>query len=252
MPTIYAKPPILEALCEIRLDSGQTWDLAIPGLLYSEVKHIFPQRQQRGDTLEVEFDPATKTLVQKPASTRAHFLSDDGRMLMQVGTDLLVINHLAPYSSWVKLKEKIDIALRAYVGIASPKTVLRVGLRYINRLTLPLGIVPLGEYLTISPNRPPNTPETVASWAQRLEIPFVTPEGLMILQTGNIVVENPGEVQGVTGIMLDLDFGTITPRSAAVDEIMDWLEAAHSEIETTFENCITDQARATFGERIEK
>jgi len=33
-----------------------------------------------------------------------------------------------------------------------------------------------------------------------------------------------------------------------LDSVMDWVERAHSEIEKTFEACVTDKARRLFGE----
>ena len=40
----YNSPPIKEAICEFRFRSETPWDLAVPGLIYAELKDDFPRR----------------------------------------------------------------------------------------------------------------------------------------------------------------------------------------------------------------
>ena len=42
----YKNPPIKEAVCEFRFASGATWDMAVPGLIYAELRADFPRRLQ--------------------------------------------------------------------------------------------------------------------------------------------------------------------------------------------------------------
>ena len=42
----YAKPPLVEAVCELHFDPSSPFDLAVPGLVYERVKNTFKERQQ--------------------------------------------------------------------------------------------------------------------------------------------------------------------------------------------------------------
>ena len=40
----YKNPPIKQAVCEFRFLSEDAWDMAVPGLIYSDLKDDFPRR----------------------------------------------------------------------------------------------------------------------------------------------------------------------------------------------------------------
>jgi len=40
----YENPPIREVVCEFRFQSENRWDLAVPGLIYADLKQEFPRR----------------------------------------------------------------------------------------------------------------------------------------------------------------------------------------------------------------
>jgi hypothetical protein len=54
----YAAPPLIEAVCELRLTPDTQWDLTIPGMIYEKVKDDFPNREQRlAQEVEIEQGP---------------------------------------------------------------------------------------------------------------------------------------------------------------------------------------------------
>jgi len=67
----YAKPPIVEAVCEFRLTHDTRWDLTVPGLLYEKLKASFPQKEaglpaapdlQAGDRLALHLQRGARHL----------------------------------------------------------------------------------------------------------------------------------------------------------------------------------------------
>jgi uncharacterized protein (TIGR04255 family) len=174
------------------------------------------------------------------------FLRSDERALLQVGPDLLTVNHLKPYPSWTAFKEMIVRALKVYREVAAPKGIRRIGLRYINKIEIPKTRVEIEDYLLAVPQVPEAVPQVFARFVQRVEIMFEQANGLLILQTGSVQQEAGTE----TAFMLDLDF--ITLQAVTLDAAMDWVEQAHDHVERTFETCITDNTRKLFKERKEE
>lgn len=52
----------------------------------------------------------------------------------------------------------------------------------------------------------------------------------------------------ITTVLLDIDYVLAQPNGVKIAEALDWVETAHSEIETVFEGCMTDQLRTMFEE----
>ena len=248
----YQKPPIIEALCEFNFEPGQLWDGTLPGLLYNEVKEDFPKRQpetivQLGIQIMGQNPPGSAavpapSIAAPQAFTRLRFLSEDERAMVQIGPDLLAINRLRPYSSWNDFKPLVLRVLTKYQKVARPKGIRRIGVRYINRIEIPLSEVKVDDYLVAFPNLPDALPQRINVWVQRSEIPFDS-EGTLIIQTGSV------REAGLSGIafLLDLDF-VISGESFALEVADDKIEMAHEKVELAFEECITDKSRKLFEE----
>jgi len=245
MGRLYENPPVIEALCEFQFEPSQPWDWTIPGLLYDKIKAEFPKkRQQNVVQVELRAEPEEVARSIKGRVARMQFLRDDERALIQVGPDLLVVNHLKPYPRWAVFKRMIADALEVYRSIADPKAIRRAGLRYINRIEIPELLVKIEDYLLAQPSVPDGVSQTFAAWVQRVDIPLRDANGLLVLQSGTLYEEG----QQGTIFMLDLDFITLLVEAVTLDSVMEWVERAHDEVENTFEACITDKTRQLFKE----
>lgn len=244
---IYKDPPVIEALCEFHFVPNQPWDWTIPGLFYREVDSEFPIRRQLNPfQIEVSAGPEG-TSVQNMAGNveRMQFVRPDEGALIQIGPNTVAVNHLKPYSSWETFKQMIDRALDVYRQVANPQAISRIGLRYINRLEFPgLQSVDIERFLLAAPAVPSAVPQTFSSWLQRVEIPFMEANGLLILHSSSVRDEGQQNV----AFLLDLDFITLQAELVKLDSAMVWVEQAHDEVEKTFEACITDEARRLLGE----
>src|SRR5450759_1726858 len=161
----YINPPIAEALCEFYFSPSQPWDWTIPGLLYDKFKTDFPRKSQQ-NVLQVELHAEREEINQniKGGMARMQFLREDGRALVQVGPDLLVVNHLKPYSGWRIFKADITRSLATYCDTAQPRGIQRIGLRYINKIEFPYPSVEIEDYLLSAPRIPSEIPQTFTSW----------------------------------------------------------------------------------------
>ncbi len=247
MSKVYKNPPIIEALCEFQFVPDQPWDWTIPGLFYREVESEFPVRRQF-NPFEVGVRAEVQGAVVQNIATnveRMQFLQKDEGAMVQVGPNMVAVNHLEPYSNWAAFKQMIARSLEVYRQVANPQAINRVGLRYINRIEIPdLREVEIEDYLLAVPAVPSSVPQTFGVWAQRIEIPYIAANAILVLQSRSVREVGQENI----AFLLDLDFVALDPGLVELDSVMDWVESAHGEIERTFEACVTDKARRLFGE----
>ena len=244
MSRIYKSPPLVEALCEFQFAS-ENWDWTIPGLIYQEIQTRFPQKRQL-NRVEFEIAALQGHLSQqvKGNADRMHFLNPDNTALVQVGPDLLVVNHLQPYPQWRNFRPLILDMVGVYQRIANPKSLKRIGLRFINRIEIPEKSFQMADFFKLEPRLPDEVPHQYKTLFMRVEIPYVTDAGLLTLTLGSI---EPDQINK-SSFILDLDFATLPDTQLSFDDCESWIEGAHTNIETFFEACITDDLRGLFQE----
>jgi len=239
----YANPPIVEAVCEFRLTPETRWDLTVPGLLYEKLKGSFPQKEQR-IIQEVELAQGSEGLQQQiRTSERIMFFTSDRKMLVQVGTRLLVVNALKPYPHWEGFKPRIEMAWKSLRATIEVHGLERIGLRYINHIELPAQGVELSEYFEFYPFVGQRLPQQVVSFIAGVEFSYADGRDHCRVQLTPIL----GSV-GKHLLMLDLDYFVARPRSVEVAKVIDWIEEAHNRVEEMFEGCITEKLREMFAE----
>jgi uncharacterized protein (TIGR04255 family) len=244
----YRNPPIVEALCEFRFEPGAPWDMAIPGLVYERIRDVFPKRRQ-AKIFEVAVGAGPEGIEQQviPAD-RIQFLREDEKALVQVGPNLLAVNHLKPYPTWQEFLPLIRQGFDAYLAAANPKGIQRIGLRYINRIEIAGERVELADYLEFRPFVGERLPQDYDPFIVGIQIPFEDSRDVLRLQLASATVEIPGTV----AVMLDLDYFLAQPGGVSQDDVFKWTEIAHAHVEEVFEACITDRLRQVFEEVIEK
>ncbi len=241
----YKKPPVIEALCEFQFVTGQPWDLTIPGLVYERVKEEFTDKQQQvgvGFKIQKTEEGLEHRVI--PAPPRIQLFRKDKTALIQIGPDLLAINHLVPYPTWQKFKPMVLEALKVYKDIAKPRAFKKIILRYINRIEIKGELIELSDYFDFYPYVSKALPQLHTNLINRIEIPYKDGRDFMTLTIATASPERPE----VLSIILDIEYVMAAAEGIKMDEFDGWLEHAHSEIERTFEVCITDKSRMLFEE----
>jgi uncharacterized protein (TIGR04255 family) len=62
---------------------------------------------------------------------RTQFLRADEKCFVQLEPNFLAINHLPPYPTWEGYRPLVYDASQAYLDVAQPASLNRIGLRYI-------------------------------------------------------------------------------------------------------------------------
>ena len=240
----YKNPPISEAVCEFQFGQDSSWDYAIPGLVYEKVRATFPIRSQ-ATRVAMGITANQEGLGQQIGAVPVmRFSSEDGNTLIQVATHLLSVHHLRPYSSWQKFLPLIEDSSTSYCEVANPKSIHRIGLRYVNTIQITDQNIDLEDYFEFRPYVGPNLPKANGPFMTAMQLPFEDSRDMLNLQLASLAgISSDGAT-----IILDLDYLLVKPEEVGLDNVFQWVDNAHTTIEEVFEACITDRLRQTFEE----
>ena len=249
----YKNPPIKQAVCEFRFLSEDAWDMAVPGLIYSDLKDDFPRRipnivQAAG--IRISSSPGAQPQISsqvdeqfKQEISQLQGLrfwreeTEDG--VIVVAPNRLSVTQYPPYPSWDSFFPIIRQAYDAYRHTAQPKSLERIGLRYINDIAFDVPTVELEDYFQYYPYLGDDLPWDFTSLQMSILIPFNDEQDSLRLQLSTLAGE------GVL-VRLDLDYSLTKSDDFSLDQVPDWLQQAHDNLEKVFEGCLKEPARAKF------
>ncbi|QOZ45520.1 hypothetical protein XH89_20050 [Bradyrhizobium sp. CCBAU 53340] len=242
----YPRAPITEAVVEMRFGRQidretieKATSLIAGDFFYNEEEQIF--------NIAMDAD-----VVGKPPKVKTEWL---GRKLSSLErTDLVffrqssfVCSRLAPYMGWDNFREIMGTAWTALrKHYSQPLDVTRVGLRYVNRIDIPVqegDSIDIDDYLNFAPRSP-----------QAFELPML---GYVVQTQRQIDVENdlylsllssavPSPLINTASFSLDLDVYREKNIPKRDDELWSLIERMRSHKNFVFEACITESARELF------
>lgn len=240
--------PIVEAVIEVRARAECAWE---ESLVSEQLKPKLPDYPDVAS--QNEFRQEFKLGLGQPPEARQHdlgwkglrFQSADKRHVAQFNRDGFVFSRLQPYESWEQLRNEGMRLWRIHADLARPTEVQRIGLRYINRIVLPVQEDKFKDY--IQPH---------AETPSGLDLPFLGFFHLDTLAvpdypyTINVVrtIQPPQDAhaQGIR-LILDIDVFTTQP----VELRQELLETRMAEMRwlknKVFYGSITQKALETFG-----
>ncbi|RME94363.1 MAG: TIGR04255 family protein [Verrucomicrobia bacterium] len=223
-------PPLVEAVSVLGFHSEDSWDWTVPGRLYDQVKSDYPAREElRAVRLPVA-PSGSIAAGQEQVVERLRFKKTDGTAMVQCGPRLLVVNHLPPYPGWEAFKTRIMAAFSAYEKVVGECRVVRVELRYINRMPTTPGESP-GAKLVLFPELPTPLAKPVASFFQHYELRYeeTSSPGTLVHRSGTVA--DPGG----SSLMLDLAHVVeIHDGLSDRDRLEGWLDTAHDRVHEAF------------------
>lgn len=246
---VYSRPPIVEAVCEFRFTGGPGWDWTIPGLFFERVKADFPQKRQQ-NIVELSMSATEQKVTPKVKGgvAKMQFLSAKGDQLITVGPDMLSAHWAKTatgeqyYPGWDVFRPHIESAYKNYLSIAEPEGVVRIGLRYINRINVDIESINLDQYLRTPPQLPDELPQDIGTFVSRTAVSYDEETTLAL------IMASPQDAEpGTASVVLDLDFvyakpdDTLEPSQAMAK--VDDLRVLERD---AFEALITDDSRRLF------
>ena len=249
----YPNPPIRVVVCEVRYQEDGHWDGAAPGLIYSALSNEFPRRLP-DERLTESVAPAIESHnlllpglqqlelrigLQGPLR---FWREGDESGFISVAPYRLSVHHFRPYPSWERFSEIIGKGAQAYQDVLKPTKVQRVGLRYINDINLGQISVSLEEFFDFYPFVGHNIQQNLSRFHCLVQINFEDDRDSLTLQ----IATAPQPAGENAQIILDLDYFLAQPDSIELNETTEWIEKAHANLESVFEGCLKDSARALF------
>jgi uncharacterized protein (TIGR04255 family) len=244
----YARPPVVEAVVEIRLPSASA-DLgrlaqvnAIAGVVddYPEGKLIV----QHEFVLDTE---AGTTAGATQAAQGYRFESRDGARLLVARQDRFSFSQLSPYASWERVADEVRRLWPAYREIGGSDKIARLGVRYLNRVEMPAEeSVDLKDYFAIYPELPADLDRGMSGMLVRFHLLGSKPaDPSVTFHLSHI----PSQKSDSIAFLLDIDVWR-NVQISAFDEVAIWaaLDELHDEENRVFEASIKDSARTLFGE----
>ena len=169
-PRSLARPPIVEALVDLR--ATIPGDPTVFTGLADELKDEFPTMEERRDfeaKIEVKDGRLVSPRVETSGFGGVRLVSPDRKTCAQFRPDGFTLNNMTTYMGGDQLLAQALTLWEMLVERTAPEAVSRVGLRYINRLELPLkrGDT-FTRYLTSPPSLPEGAPTHVSQFLSRI------------------------------------------------------------------------------------
>jgi uncharacterized protein (TIGR04255 family) len=238
----YPKAPITEAVIDLRVQLPA-------GFPTDDLKRVHKGEEKKYPNIEglqaaigqMQFGASTSASARtKPIGFM--FKSTDDKQLYQAQTNGFTMSRLAPYQTWDAFRGEARRLWNTYRTVAKPAKVLRVAVRYINRIDIPSSTADLKDYLRTGPELSPDLPQSMSGYFMNLTLPVAEAQcEVRITQT----ILAP-EALNVIPVLLDIDIyrtQNLPPDDSELWAIFEQLRHIKNNV---FEACITDNSRKLF------
>jgi uncharacterized protein (TIGR04255 family) len=233
----YSKSPIVEAVIEFRVELPAASGLGTLQRCFRPIKRLYPIKR------EVSVGSAVVSFGKNQSVSASNkpigyvFVTSDKKQVFQARRDCFAFSRLAPYDTWDTFRDEARRLWSIFRRTAKPTQVSRVGLRYINRLDLPLPLNDFRDYIRTVPEVAPGLPQGLAGFFMQLNIPHEDIRCTLLLN--QMMIEPP--TPEVVSVVLDIDLFCGTDVPSDDDELWNFCEQMRSRKNKIFQACITDR-----------
>jgi uncharacterized protein (TIGR04255 family) len=199
-----AKPPIVEAIVDIRVVLDPTFDVKKLKELSSFLSENYPgckERKRFQGTIEFQ-EENSNAFVEPTKIDGFLFTSQDKTQIAQFRLDGFTFNKLTPYTNWESIRNESKKLWDLYYDLTSPIQISRIALRYINNLKIPLPIDDFKKYLVTFPIVPEGLPQGISSFLTRIVLPNDSIPATAIITQGLEMIQISSDFAPV---ILDID-----------------------------------------------
>jgi len=237
-----SKAPIVEAVIAISVVPSVTWDETS---LQSELKQRLPDfpkvetlRQAR---YQIPVGKQNNPTVEDFGCVGFKVHSIDNLHIAQFTKEAFVFSRLKPYEDWEQLSGEALRLWVIYCELLKPEKVMRIGLRFINRIAIKQEKIELADYYKYPPAPLKELDWTLTGYLHHdvIQVPE-TPYRVNLIKT----VQNvPGEI----GLILDIDVFMQNPFEYNELHIKECLEEMRWVKNKIFFSSLTDKTLSELG-----
>lgn len=200
-PRPLARPPIVEAIVDIRAVGEAPFDEKARSALRAELAKHYPTIDEPRQ-LQFTFQTGVGPSVTDLGNVGIVAKSSDQKRLVHFKKDGWSLHQLAPYQGAERLFEEALRLWALHLQTMRPKLVNRVALRYINSFNVPLETgVDVAKFLTVALPVPPKPGGTVSECLTRV---VLHPEGSTAVAIVTQRLQGKGTGRGAD-VALDVD-----------------------------------------------
>ncbi len=169
----FKKPPITEAVFDIRVELPKKTTLE---KLKKMEKSIDFEISEKKNTLEMEsvFKISQEAIESEKHSSQINgcvFKNNPDNKIVQCRLNGFTFNKLKPYSDWNQFYSEAQKYWNIYYKIAKPVKILRIALRYINEIMIPLPFDDFKDYLKTIHEIAAPLPQDISQLFMRIALP---------------------------------------------------------------------------------
>ena len=236
----YARPPITEAVLELRSDRPLTG---------RDLERCRDRLKRQYETIEeisdVEF-------IVKDGNKFSHKTTPSGyKMTARNAVDVVMLAplslatvRLAPYQSWEELLELAKVNFETVTKIVGRQNTARIGARFVNRIDIPnerLAGLKSNDFIVCGVFIPGEAAGAMAAYFFNAHT--LRQDGIkLVIQSG---IANPVLIDH-TSILLDIDASFESEIPSRIDEMWEKTELLRTAKNSVFESNITDRCRELF------
>jgi uncharacterized protein (TIGR04255 family) len=171
------------------------------------------------------------------------YVSQDGKQVVQARLNGFAFSRLKPYESWKEFRAEAMELWGHYSKIAQPERITRVGLRYINRIEIPLPLDDFADYILTRPEIPKGVPQGISQFFMQLALPVPETQGMVVI---NQTIEKVPEDAKTLPLIFDIDAykeGDIAVDSGGLDSLLSSLRELKNQV---FFTSLTERAKELF------
>jgi len=234
----YPKPPIVEAMIDIQFQPSQIFSIGILEKLYKEMQKEYPNKEEiRSKTAEVNILEEKANFINEQIGLKLS--SSDKKYIVQFQKRGFTFSILDNYHGWEDLLERGQELWELFCNKTKPDKVIRLAVRYINKINIPKSNFKLEEYFNIYPNV---FNKQLSGFFLQVQIPQIKEGGLAIVHQ---TITKPLQT-GYTSILLDLDLFEFKQMNPDSPEIWKRMNIFRKQKDDLFESCITSKTRELF------
>lgn len=240
MPQRYRRPPITEAVIEVRFGAPVTNDVV--DKVAKRLADRYPL-SEHGDISEIAVQIGDRPVLRQGPPLRHYKLrSLDAADILLLQPNSVAISRLPPYPGWEAILERFirDYEdCRTWLGNPQP---IRLGVRYINRIDVPSpGPIRVEDYLQLVPHFE-NRDQMLTNYAMQVVLPVADGAYSATLNSATV----PSPILAHQSFILDIDISREGDLPRKVEGLRQFLEEIRGHKNEIFESCVTDRARALF------
>jgi uncharacterized protein (TIGR04255 family) len=238
----YPNPAVIQVTCEIAFATDADLKLSA-SRLYPIFSSEFPEIQPVQGSLQVVFGLALAPIQEPSQSANAgafRFATEDGKRFVQLSKTNFVYQSNESYPGWEGFRKKLMGLWSSALPQVKPSTIVKVGLRYINRIARTKSHPNPGDWLQPTSDLPAALLTSKEHFMGRIESSPL-PSHLRLV---TLAAEAPGPDWPQGTIIMDIDRITTAPFEADGKKVLKTLEVLHDDIWTCFDSAGTKNLKS--------